>query len=165
MIEGDVGCWVALAAFQGMQIREIAGLNVQDVNLSGQVIEFREESQWPRSTILHPVVVGALQDLPMPSHGSVFPNANPKEMSKAISKHLRNCDIQGSANSLVRWHGQQVEAEGKHFGRFPEKDSILALTAIEREIVAVLDGKLPGVSQNYKQAIFDLSDPNRIAFA
>jgi hypothetical protein len=120
---GEMSCWVALAAFQGMKCGEMSDLTAEEVNLTGQVIEYRIESRWPRSTILHPVAVQALEALPMPAHGRLFPDSTAARISKALSQHLHDCGIVGSASSLVRWHGQQVEVEGKHFGRYPDVEA------------------------------------------
>jgi len=120
---GEMSCWVALAAFQGMKCGEMSDLTAEEVNLTGHVIEYRIESRWPRSTILHPVAVQALEALPMPAHGRLFPDSTAARISKTLSQHLHDCGIDGSANSLVRWHGQQVEMEGKHFGRYPDVEA------------------------------------------
>lgn len=161
--KGAMRCWIALAAFQGMQCREIAVLSAKDVNLSSQVIAFHREDKRPRSTTLHPLAARALQALPAASGTRLFPYATAQSISKAVSKHLHDCGIEGSAKSLVQWHGLQVEEMGKDFGRFHTRHMQL-LTSTEREIVEALDKKISGVSQNYLQVITDLKDPSRIAF-
>jgi integrase len=161
--EGAMRCWIALAAFQGMQCREIAVLTAKDVNLSSQVIAFHREDKRPRSTTLHPMATQALRALPLPAGGRLFPGATAARISKAVSPHLHACGINGSAKSLVQWHGLQVEEMGKDFGRFHTRHMQL-LTPPEREIVEALDKKITGVSQNYLQVISDLKDPSRIAF-
>jgi integrase len=121
--DGDIRCWIALAAYQGMKVGEIADLTTQDVNLTDQLIRYRTTSPWPRSTNLHPLVTAALEALPLRSQGRLFPDANAPRVSKAVSKHLHSCGIDGSAKSLVQWHGEQVEADGTNFGRTSTTDT------------------------------------------
>lgn len=128
---GDIGCWVALAAFQGMACREIAELTYADVNIERQVIHFRYESPLPRSEILHPAAASALAGLSPLPNGPLFPDADAQKVSKALAKYLRDCGIDTSAKGLVQWHGLQVESLGKHFGRGPESDSKFDDTGID----------------------------------
>lgn len=133
---GAVPCWIALAAYQGLQCREMATLTREDLDLSAEpaVVRVRENVTGPRSSTLHPSTVAALEQLPVPTRGPLFQEADPQTISKAISKHLRDNNITGSAATLVDWYRRQVEALGKDFGRSRGANAKFDETSIDPDL-------------------------------
>lgn len=119
-----VRCWIALGAYAGLRVAEIAGLNRDDV-----LVEFydHEGTRQRRAMLrvlgkgnkerivpLHPVALAALDALPMPTSGALFRRLRCKDRYPAaqlcteLNAYLHDIGIQSTAHSLRHWFGTKT---------------------------------------------------------
>ena len=118
-VGGKEGCWIALSAYQGLAPRHMAALTREaiDLNVSPGVLTVAGRGSDVISRNLHSETLAALEKLPLPARGRLFPGLNAQDISKAIRAYLHAMDIRVSANDLQSWHRSQVGLFGKDFGR------------------------------------------------
>lgn len=109
-------CWITLAAYQGLRVQEIAGLDVKDIDMAeGRLRVVHGKGAKERVLPLHPDVAEALICLPMPKHGRVFQRPrgggySPAELSKVFNQRLAEYDVQATAHQLRHWFGTNLYA-------------------------------------------------------
>ena len=105
---------LTLAAFAGLRVQEIAGLEHDDIIEAKGLIRVRHgKGRKERIVPLHPDVLEALRCLPMPRTGvlSCVPGAarfTPNAMSVIISRYLREHGIDATAHRLRHWFATEV---------------------------------------------------------
>jgi uncharacterized protein (TIGR02391 family) len=116
--DGAMRCWIALAAYQGLKCLDLSLLNAEDLNTCASPPTIRLRGLGSnRSPILHRESVEALEQLHLPASGRLFSDFNNQAISKAISAHLKNLGIRGSADSLANWYRQRSQSGGRDFER------------------------------------------------
>lgn len=109
-------CWLVLAAYQGLRVQEIAGLERADIADSEgllRVVHGKGDKQ--RVLPLHPDVLSALRALPMPKSGRIFlrPQGGvytPAALSQAFNRALRDHGVDATAHQLRHWFATNLYA-------------------------------------------------------
>ena len=107
-----------LAAFAGLRVAEIAGLERDDVIETKGLIRVRHgKGDKERILPLHPDVLAALRVLPMPRNGPIFVRPRggkfpPNRMGVVISRYLRELGIDATGHQLRHWFATVVYARG-----------------------------------------------------
>jgi len=101
-------CWLALAAFGGFRVIEIARLRSEDVMLTERLIRARGKGGHERVVPMHPDVISSLKDLPMPGNGHVFlrPSGVPhtgSTMSHEFCEFLRGVGVDARPHQWRHW--------------------------------------------------------------
>ena len=110
-------CWLLLAGYQGLRCQEIAGLRREDVlDTEGLLRIAKAKGGHERMLPLHPVVLSALQELPMPRVGWVFirPRGGPfkpVDVSHDFNAFLRRAGVGATAHQLRHWFGSTLYAQ------------------------------------------------------
>lgn len=101
--------WLLLAAFEGMRAIEIAGLRVEDIDMSADVIVVANGKGGKQRLLpLHPLVREALEPL-LGGRGYLFAHwsrpgpPHPHNVSYAMNKHLRQQGITATAHAARHW--------------------------------------------------------------
>ena len=108
--------WIKLAAYQGLRVQEIAGLDVQDVDLTDGLLRVvHGKGATERLLPLHPDVAEALICLPMPKTGRVFQRPrgggySPAELSRVFNLRLTEYDVEATAHQLRHWFATNLYA-------------------------------------------------------
>jgi integrase len=107
-----VRCWLHLAAYQGLCVREMARLDREDVlDTEGHLrVSHGKGGTAQRVIPLHPDVRDALRALPMPRAGAVFRRPmgaryTPKALSVAFNKALSDLGVDETPRQLRHWFG------------------------------------------------------------
>jgi integrase/recombinase XerC len=101
--------WIVLAAYQGLRVQEIAGLEREDiVEGEGLLRVVHGKGAKERLLPLHPEVFGALQGLPMPRTGRIFSRPrggaySPQDLSLAFNRDLKDAGVEATAHQLRHW--------------------------------------------------------------
>ncbi len=109
---------LSLAAFAGLRVQEIAGLDRDDVLEAKSLIRVRHgKGGKERIVPLHPDVLAALRCLPMPRTGALFVRPRggrftPNRLSAVISHYLRELGIDATAHRARHWFGTETYAHG-----------------------------------------------------
>jgi len=105
----ELRCWLVLAAYQGLRVQEIAGLDRGDViEAEGLLRVTQGKGDKERMLPLHPEVLAALNELPMPRTGWVFRRQmggkyTAPAMSLAFNQALRDHGVEATAHQLRHW--------------------------------------------------------------
>jgi site-specific recombinase XerD len=110
---------LALAAFAGLRVQEIAGLDRDDViEAKGLIRVRRGKGATERIVPLHPDVLAALRCVPMPKTGAIF--VRPRggrftgnRLSVVIAAYLREQGIDATAHQLRHWFATAIYASSK----------------------------------------------------
>jgi len=109
-------CWIALAAFQGLRVQEIAGLDRQDVDFAeGRLRVVHGKGAKERMLDLHPDAAEALICLPVPKSGRVFQRPrgggySPAELSRVFNLRLEEYGVEATAHQLRHWFATELYA-------------------------------------------------------
>jgi integrase len=102
---------LAVLAFTGLRIGEVAALRPQDVDLVAGLIHVRRRSEWgpkteasERSVPLHPRLLALLRAMPK-GKGSTFFNAPPSSRFPNGDHPINPCDINEQFQALAKRHG------------------------------------------------------------
>jgi len=109
---------LALAAFQGLRVQEIAGLSREDVLDTREppvLVVVNGKGGHQRIVPLHPEALSALRCLPMPRSGPLLTRIRggrhtPATMSKTISDYFAELGIAATAHQLRHWFGTGIYA-------------------------------------------------------
>jgi integrase/recombinase XerC len=107
---------LSLAAFGGLRVQEIAGLDRDDIIEAKNIIRVRHgKGEKERIVPLHPDVMEALRCLPLPRTGALFVRARggrhlPYTVGNAIRHYLRDLGINATGHQLRHWFGSEVYA-------------------------------------------------------
>lgn len=106
-------CWVLLAGLQGLRCREIAGLRREDVIETEGLLRVVGKGDHERMLPLHPDVLAALRDLPMPRAGWVFlrPRGGrytANAVSRFFNAWLHDHGMAATAHQLRHWFATQL---------------------------------------------------------
>lgn len=107
-------CWVLLAAFQGLRCQEIAGLRREDVaEGEGLLRVVHGKGGHERMMPLHPDVMAALDELPMPRTGWLFTRVRggrytPAALSYYFNRFLHDNEVPATAHQFRHWFGTQL---------------------------------------------------------
>jgi site-specific recombinase XerD len=99
-------CWVLLGALGGLRCQEMAGLDASDIDREQRVLHIRKgKGSKERDVPMHPDVLEALEALPVPASGVVFPMGNgerikPYTVSQYLNRYLRSVGIEKTAHAL-----------------------------------------------------------------
>ena len=102
-------CWLVLAAYQGLRVQEIAGLERADVEEGlGLLRVVHGKGDKPRMLFLHPEVLAALKALPMPRSGRIFLRPmggvyTPAVLSQSFNRALKDHGVDATAHQLRHW--------------------------------------------------------------
>jgi len=109
---------LALAAFGGLRVSEIAHLRVEDFDWTrGVLLVAKAKGNRQRVVPLHPEMSSYLRAYGLPRAGYVFPRTWPKRdgrplkpntVSRYLSTLLRSVDARGSAHKARTWYGTEV---------------------------------------------------------
>jgi len=105
-----------LAAFAGLRVQEIAGLDRDDILEAKGLIRVRMgKGAKERIVPLHPDVLEALRCLPMPKHGALFVRPRggrhlPYTVGNAVSRYMRELGIDATAHQLRHWFATECYA-------------------------------------------------------
>lgn len=107
--------WLTMMAFCGCRCIEIARLHVEDVQFDLDQVRLHGKGGRDRIIPLHPAVKAALTEYPMPKSGPVFTRPRggawpAAKVSKAVSDHLEDCGVVGTAHQLRHWFATHVYA-------------------------------------------------------
>ena len=108
--------WIKLAAFQGLRVQEIAGLDVHDVDLTNRRLRVVQgKGGKERILPLHEDVAEALICLPMPRQGRVFQRPrggsySPAELSRVFNLRLAEHGVEATAHQLRHWFATNLYA-------------------------------------------------------
>lgn len=109
-------CWLLLAAFQGLRCQEIAGLSREDVlEAEGLLLITHAKGGKERQLALHPDVLAALKELPMPRIGRIFKRPrggqySPANLSQEFNVFLECAGVNATAHQLRHWFGTNLYA-------------------------------------------------------
>ena len=109
-------CWITLAAFQGLRVQEIAGLDRHDIDLTEMRLRVvHGKGAKERVLPLHPDVAEALICLPMPKGGRIFQRPrgggySPAELSRVFNLRLQEYGVEAVAHQLRHWFGTNLYA-------------------------------------------------------
>ena len=104
-----IRCWIALGAYEGMRCQEIAFLAVEDINEDTQTLEVTHgKGDKQRYVPLHPKVLQALKDLPMPSSGRFWPDETAASVSRKGNRFLHSLGIKPTMHQLRHFFGTNV---------------------------------------------------------
>lgn len=106
-------CMILLGALAGLRVSEIAGLRVEDLDLTKGLLEVVEGAKGGRTRFVpvHPVLAEGLRLLPLPRSGYVFRRAdgvlplNGHIVGDRIRAVLRRYAGGGTAHDLRHWSG------------------------------------------------------------
>ena len=110
---------LSLAAFAGLRVQEIAGLDRDDIIEAKGLIRVRHgKGEKERIVPLHPDVMEALRCLPLPRTGALFVRARggrhlPYTVGNAIRHYLHDLGINATGHQLRHWFASEVYA-GTH---------------------------------------------------
>jgi integrase len=102
-------CWLVLAAYQGLRVQEIAGLERADVEEGlGLLRVVHGKGDKARMLFLHPEVLAALRALPMPKSGRIFRRPlggvyTPAVLSQSFNRALKDHGVEATAHQLRHW--------------------------------------------------------------
>ena len=108
-------CWLALAAYQGMRVAEIAHLRREDIidvaDPPTLVVTGKGDRQ--RALPLHPSALAVLRRRGLPQRGYLFEgqfagHVTPNTVTRRVAKHLRSLGIDSTAHSLRHWFASEV---------------------------------------------------------
>ena len=105
--------WLTLAAFAGLRVSEIAGLEVDGLLWEDAKLRVLGKGSKERLVPMHPEVARMLQSTSRPSRGRVFrrPRGGPypaAQVSREISLFLSDLGIPATAHMLRHWFGTQL---------------------------------------------------------
>ncbi len=109
---------LTLAAFAGLRVQEIAGLDRDDIIEAKGLIRVRHgKGDRERIVPLHPDVLSALRCLPMPKTGAIFVGARggrftPARLSAVMAGYLHEHGIDATPHQLRHWFATAVYAHG-----------------------------------------------------
>ena len=165
---GAMPCWIALAAYQGLNCKEIAALTTSRFDLEGKVPTLQIQNSptgRPRTQFLHPHVMAALEQLPMPNGGRLF-EISAQRIPREIADHMR--DISASWNDLMHWYRKQVDDDGINFRRPTDETADRAPLALSRMTSGGLSTRsiecARAASASYRQALIDMSVDDRASY-
>lgn len=110
-------CWLLLAAYMGLRCQEIAGLRREDVLTADDLLRVTQAKGGKERLLpLHPEVLTALRDLPMPRTGWVFTRPRggpyrPENLSHDFNDFLRSAGVDATAHQLRHWFGTNLYAQ------------------------------------------------------
>jgi len=110
----EMRCWVLLGAYEGLRCMEMAGLDVDDVREDeGTLLVRKGKGAKDRGVPLHPLVLEALEALPLPVSGPIFtmPDGRrcaPYVVSQRINRYLRSVGVPSTAHALRHWFGTNL---------------------------------------------------------
>jgi len=110
----EMRCWLLLAAYGGLRCQEIAGVDVDHVREdTGFLLIKRGKGREERQIAMHPAVLRALRDLPMPPSGPLFcmtdgRRVTPHVVSQRINRHLDHLGVPSTAHALRHWFGTNL---------------------------------------------------------
>jgi integrase/recombinase XerC len=105
---------LSLAAFAGLRVQEIAGLDREDiVEPRGLIYVRRGKGAKGRIVPLHPEILSALRRLPMPETGRLFDRPRggrypPPVLSSEINGYLKGLGIDATAHQLRHWFATEI---------------------------------------------------------
>ena len=109
---------LSLAAFAGLRVQEIAGLERDDVIEAKGLVRVRHgKGAKERIVPAHPDVLEALRGLPMPKTGYLFTRPRggrftPNRLSVVIARYLREHGIDATAHRCRHWFATETYAHG-----------------------------------------------------
>lgn len=109
--------WLVLAAFGGLRVMEIAGLDVGDVRLDEGVLHVMGKGGKERLVDVHPLVEGALLAFGLPRRGAVFQRPRggrwlPEGVTVEISSFFEDLGMPWTAHNLRHRFGTKVNLAG-----------------------------------------------------
>ena len=102
----ELRCWLILAAYQGLRPQDVAMLEWSEVDTSADppALHLRREGPGDRSADLNPRTLDALEDLPGPRDGRLFPTITAGALSTRINRHLDALGIRARGDDLRSWY-------------------------------------------------------------
>jgi integrase len=99
-------CWIALGAYEGMRCQEIAFLAVEEINEDTMTLEISHgKGDKQRFVPLHPEVLQALKDLPMPQVGRFWGDETAASVSRRGNRFLHSLGIESTMHQLRHFFG------------------------------------------------------------
>lgn len=110
--------FVALAAFAGLRLGEIAGVQVGDVAFLKRTLQVtRQVQNEPGKLVVKP-----------PKHGSERPVPIPDELVDMLSRHVANVGVHGDDGWLMPGRPPNPDSLSWHFGRTLERAGVSGFT-------------------------------------
>jgi len=109
---------LSVAAFAGLRVQEIAGLDRDDIiEAKGLILVRNGKGAKERIVPLHPEILEALRCLPMPKNGALFVGRrggrlSPTRLSALIAGYLHEHGIDATAHRLRHWFATETYAHG-----------------------------------------------------
>ena len=104
---GELRCWLIVAAYQGLRPQEVALLERDNIDTTATPPTLRVRSRsgaTDRTIELHPRTLAALEALPMPEEGRLFPSTNAGLVARRIGRHLSALGLDVRADALRTWY-------------------------------------------------------------
>lgn len=97
----NIRCWIACGAFEGMRCQEIAFLAAEDISEDNGTLEITHgKGQKMRYVPLHPEVLKAIQELPMPEQGRLWPDETAASISRKGNRFLHGAGVVHTMHQL-----------------------------------------------------------------
>ena len=104
-----IKCWIACGAYEGMRCQEIAFLAKEDIDETTGTLEITHgKGDKQRYVPLHPEVLQALKDLPMPDAGRFWPEETADSVSTKGNRFLKSLGISATMHQLRHHFGTSV---------------------------------------------------------
>lgn len=111
--DGEMTCWLLLAALAGCRCQEIAGIAREDIyedSMRLHIVHGKGDKE--RWGVLHADVLEALRALPMPSSGNLW-DETPASVSRKGNQFLHSLGIKSTMHTLRHYFGTQVYRASK----------------------------------------------------
>lgn len=109
----EMRAWLSLAAFAGLRVSEIAGLDMDCLLWSDQLIRVLGKGDKERMVPMHPEVEKVLRAMHLPTRGRVFRRPRgggwpANEVSREMSLYFDSLHISATAHQCRHWFGTQT---------------------------------------------------------
>jgi integrase len=108
-------CYLLLATYAGTRAQEIAGLCVEDIDRMNGMLRIRAgKGDKERNVPLHPELLAALDDLPLPEAGPAFvcygtgAQVRPHNVSAVVNQFFKRLGISATLHQLRHWFATNV---------------------------------------------------------
>jgi integrase len=104
-----IRCWIACGAYEGMRCQEIAFLAREDINETTETLEVTHgKGEKQRYVPLHPEVLKALKDLPMPDEGRFWKDETAASISRKGNRYLHSLGVRATMHQLRHFFGTMI---------------------------------------------------------